>query len=77
LINIKRSDKPFIGRKKEFHWVLKSLNDERGPQIINCYGHVGVGKEMFIDEIAYFMHSRNKFQDGIYKIDFKGIKTGD
>jgi ABC-type uncharacterized transport system ATPase component len=44
---------------------LKSIE----TKILNIFGKTGVGKSRFCEEIAFYMHIRYHYLDGIYIID--------
>lgn len=61
---IEKEKKPFVGRQKELYEVAKAL---RGGHCVNLYGHNGVGKTRFANELGYFMYMHFLFKSGIYR----------
>ena len=72
LVNLDKRNYPFVGRKKDLYKCVSKLvanND------INIYGTPGIGKTAIAKEIAYFLHMRNFFREGIFYFDLTTVST--
>ena len=66
LINIDKINHPYVAMKREIYLCVGHMASNND---INIFGQPGVGKTTFAKEIAYYLHMRNYFIDGIFYFD--------
>ena len=44
-------------------------------KIVNVFGHDGIGKTRFVEEVGYQINKRYHFLDGIFLIDLRKAKS--
>ncbi|TNV87843.1 hypothetical protein FGO68_gene1372 [Halteria grandinella] len=69
-----RSMYPMTGRQVEQYRLMVQLKNPN-IKILNLHGMSGIGKTRFLVESAYFLHSRSEFQDGVFIVEMKDVRT--
>lgn len=75
-INNYRPCTPYTGRQVESFKVITVIK-KNTTKIINIVGLDGIGKTRFVIETAYYLFTRYEFQDGIFLIDLRRVKTAE
>jgi tetratricopeptide (TPR) repeat protein len=64
----------FTGRAKEMYEVINLVFENR---LVTIKGPGGIGKTALAIEVGRWIHLRNLFNDGIFKIDMRSMKSAD
>lgn len=73
-----RPSTPFTGRHIELCKAATFMKT-KNRNLLNIYGPSGIGKTRFVIEVAYFLHARHNFTDGVFYFDLKkkNVRTTD
>ncbi|CAG9327374.1 unnamed protein product [Blepharisma stoltei] len=67
-VNIKRTNSSLVGRHRAMFEVIEKLLATR---LVHIVGPKGIGRSSLIKHIGYYMHTRQKFPDGIFWINMR------
>eukprot|EP00347_Sterkiella_histriomuscorum_P024050 403332474 len=75
-IMVNKPSTPYTGRQLDTFKIISNLKKPR-VKIINVVGLDGIGKTRFVQETAYYLSTRYEFQDGIFLLDLRRVKTAE
>ncbi|CDW81385.1 UNKNOWN [Stylonychia lemnae] len=73
-IQINKPSTPYTGRQIDTNKLIGNLKKQK-IKIVNIVGLDGIGKTRFVQETAYYLSTRYEFQDGIFILDLRRVKT--